>query len=46
MIRSFTIAMIWGVIVGTYSTIYIGAPILIYFNLRAAPEAAVVKTAT
>ncbi len=35
VIRGFTIAMIWGVVIGTYSTIYIGAPILIYLNLRA-----------
>jgi preprotein translocase SecF subunit len=46
VIRSFTIAMIWGVIVGTYSTIYIGAPILIYLKLRAIPETAVAKVAT
>jgi preprotein translocase SecF subunit len=46
VIRSFTIAMIWGVIVGTYSTIYVGAPMLIYFNLRAIPEKAVAKTAS
>lgn len=45
VIRSFTIAMIWGVIVGTYSTIYIGAPILIYLNLRSIPEKAVAKAA-
>ncbi len=35
VIRGFTFAMIWGVVVGTYSSIYIAAPILIYFNLRA-----------
>ncbi len=35
VIRDFTFAMIWGVIVGTYSSIYIAAPVLLYFNLRA-----------
>nr|WP_319485001.1 protein translocase subunit SecF [uncultured Cohaesibacter sp.] len=34
VIRSFTFAMIWGVFVGTYSSIFIAAPLLIYFNLR------------
>ncbi|MEP3265888.1 MAG: protein translocase subunit SecD [Hyphomicrobiales bacterium] len=34
VIRSFTFAMIWGVIIGTYSSIFIAAPILILLNLR------------
>jgi preprotein translocase SecF subunit len=34
VIRSFTAAMIWGVFVATASSIFIGGPILIYFNLR------------
>ncbi len=34
VIRSFTIAMLFGVVVGTYSSIYIAAPILILFKLR------------
>nr|WP_321979687.1 protein translocase subunit SecF [uncultured Cohaesibacter sp.] len=34
VIRSFTFAMIWGVFVGTYSSIFIAAPLLIFFNLR------------
>lgn len=34
VIRSFTFAMIFGVIVGTYSSIFIAAPILILFKLR------------
>lgn len=34
VIRSFTFAMIWGVVVGTYSSIFIAAPVLIYLNLR------------
>ncbi len=34
VIRSFTGAMIWGVIVATASSIFIGGPVLIYFKLR------------
>ncbi|GGD87173.1 protein-export membrane protein SecF [Aureimonas endophytica] len=34
VIRSFTAAMIWGIIVATASSIFIGGPILIYFNIR------------
>ncbi|WP_128294143.1 protein translocase subunit SecF [Afifella aestuarii] len=44
VIRSFTAAMIWGVFIGTYSTVFIAAPMLIFFNLRpekvAPPETA------
>jgi preprotein translocase SecF subunit len=36
VIRSFTAAMIWGVFIGTYSSIFIAAPMLIYFKLRPA----------
>ncbi|MBB4120187.1 protein translocase subunit SecDF [Martelella radicis] len=34
VIRSFTFAMLFGVAIGTYSSIYIAAPILIAFRLR------------
>jgi SecD/SecF fusion protein len=34
VIRSFTIAMLFGVVVGTYSSIYIASPLLILFHLR------------
>ncbi len=45
VIRGFTIAMIWGVVVGTYSTIYIATPVLVHFNLRRTIEpAAAVQT--
>jgi SecD/SecF fusion protein len=40
VIRSFTISMLFGVIVGTYSSIFIAAPILIYFGLKTRSEAA------
>jgi preprotein translocase subunit SecF len=37
--------MIWGVVVGTYSTIYIATPVLVHFNLRRTIEpAAAVQT--
>ncbi|MBF0560411.1 MAG: protein translocase subunit SecF [Alphaproteobacteria bacterium] len=34
VLHGFGLAMIWGIGVGTYSSIYIGMPVLIYFNLR------------
>ncbi len=34
VIRSFVAAMIFGVAIGTYSSIYIAAPVLVYFRLR------------
>jgi preprotein translocase subunit SecF len=34
VIRGFVIAMIWGVLIGTFSTVYIAAPILVHFHLR------------
>jgi preprotein translocase subunit SecF len=41
VIRGFSFAMIWGIIVGTYSSICVAVPLLLYLNLRrgtAAPE--------
>jgi preprotein translocase SecF subunit len=34
VIRGFTFAMIWGVLVGTYSTIFVATPLLLHLNLR------------
>lgn len=34
VIASFTFAMIWGVLIGTYSSIFIAAPLLIFLKLR------------
>ena len=34
VIRSFTLSMLFGVFVGTYSSIYVAGPMLIYFKLR------------
>jgi preprotein translocase subunit SecF len=35
VIRDFTFAMIWGVLIGTYSSIFIASPLLLHLNLRA-----------
>jgi preprotein translocase subunit SecF len=35
VIKGFSWAMVFGIVVGTYSSIYISAPTLIYLNLRA-----------
>ena len=37
VIRGFSAAMVFGVIIGTYSSIYISAPALIYLNIRPTP---------
>ena len=34
VIRSFSLAMMWGIFVATYSSIFICSPILIYLGLR------------
>jgi len=34
VIRGFTAAMIWGVFVGTYSSIFIATPVLVYMKLK------------
>ena len=34
VIRSFTFAMIFGILVGTYSSIFVAGPLLILFRLR------------
>ena len=34
VIRSFTLAMIFGVLIGTYSSVFLAAPLLIYLGLR------------
>ena len=38
VIHGFTAAMIWGVFVGTYSSIFIASPVLLWFELRREPE--------
>jgi preprotein translocase SecF subunit len=44
VIRSFTAAMIWGILVATASSIFIGGPTLIYFNIRPSSVAAEKET--
>lgn len=34
VLRGFSIALMWGVVIGTYSSIYVAMPVLIYFDLR------------
>ena len=34
VIRGFTFAMIWGVLVGTYSSIFIASPLLLYLGVK------------
>lgn len=40
VIKGFSFAMIWGVLVGTYSSIYIAAPVLIFMGLKGRSEGA------
>ena len=35
VIESFTVAMMWGVVVGTYSSVFVAAPLLLYLKVRA-----------
>lgn len=37
VIRSFVFAMIWGVLIGTYSSIYVAGPILLYLGMERRP---------
>jgi len=34
VIRDFSMALVWGVVIGTYSSICLAVPILLYFNIR------------
>lgn len=44
VLRGFSMAMLFGVVVGTHSTIFIAAPILIYLGLRGQQEVAEVES--
>lgn len=44
VIRGFSIAMVWGIFVGTYSSVFVAVPVLVYLNLR--PQAATPPGAT
>ncbi len=39
VLRGFSLAMIWGIVIGTYSTIFVATPMLIYMNLRRGGDA-------
>ena len=39
VLRGFSLAMIWGIAIGTYSTIFVASPMLIYMHLRRDREA-------
>lgn len=34
VIRGFVVALIWGIIIGTYSSVFVASPLLLYMNLR------------
>lgn len=34
VIRGFSVALIWGVLIGTYSSLFVATPLLLRFNLR------------
>ena len=38
VIRGFIYALIFGVVIGTYSSIFIASPVLLYMNVRRSPE--------
>jgi preprotein translocase SecF subunit len=37
VLRGFSIAMLWGIVIGTYSSLFIAAPLLYYVRPRRAP---------
>jgi preprotein translocase SecF subunit len=37
VIRDFTVAMLWGVLIGVYSTVYVASPMVLHLNLRREP---------
>jgi preprotein translocase subunit SecF len=43
-IRDFTIAMIWGVLIGTYSTVYVASPMVLHLHLRRESPAQAAET--
>jgi len=34
ILKGFSFALIWGVLIGTYSSIFVAAPVLVYFNVK------------
>ena len=46
VIRDFTIAMLWGVVIGCYSTVYVASPMILHLNLRRETVAPAAEPAT
>ncbi len=46
VLRGFSIAMMWGIVIGTYSSLFIAAPLLYYIRPRRAGEAKPVSQGT
>ena len=44
ILKGFSFALIWGILIGTYSSIFIASPILIFFNVKRNWEEAVDNT--
>lgn len=40
VVQSFSLAALWGVVIGTYSSVYIASPILMFTSIRKADDAA------
>ncbi|RAU22630.1 protein translocase subunit SecF [Paramagnetospirillum kuznetsovii] len=40
VLHGFSVAMLWGLIIGTYSSVYVAMPMLVYFNLRTGKDRA------
>ena len=38
VLRGFSIAMLWGLVIGTFSSIYVAIPVLLYFDLRSGAD--------
>jgi len=45
VIRDFTIAITWGVLIGTYSTVYVASPLILHLKLRREAMAPAAQTA-
>ena len=45
VIRGFSFGMIWGVLIGTYSSVCIAVPLLLYFNVNRGTETDAIDTA-
>jgi preprotein translocase subunit SecF len=39
VLRGFSIAMLWGIVIGTYSSLFIAAPLLYYIQPRGGGDA-------